>query len=198
VKKIFFIVLVAFAACSTPTPPQPEAAPPQPGAPAEEKPIGTIRVTATLLNVRREASSASDVLAQVRKGERLPLLPSSNDEWFRVRLGTGVIGFISAQHAIREGAPARARRGCPADADYAFVKTPVPAFSDTNNAHGIVTVEANVDTKGNVTSTKVVGNTTGDDALSTLAEREIRSATFAPPIRNCVPKPFIFTYKRSF
>jgi len=196
VKKIFFIVLVAFAACSTPTPPQPEAAP-QPQAPSGEKQIGTVRITATLLNVRREASSSSDIVTQVRKGERLPLLASSTDDWYRVRLGSGVIGFISAQHAIREGAPARARRGCPADADYAFVKTPIPAFSDSS-AHGIVTVEANVDTKGNVTSTKIVGNTTGDDALSTLAEHEIRSATFSPPVRNCVPKPFIFTYKRSF
>lgn len=194
-KKVFFIVLVAFAACSTPTPPQPESAPQQP--PGEEKQIGMVKVTATLLNVRRDASSSSDVLAQVRRGERLPLLSPSNDEWYRVRLGTGVVGFISAQHAVREGAPSRARRGCPADADYAFVKTPTPAFSE-NSAHGIVTVEANVDVKGNVTSTKVVGNTTGDDALATLAEREIRTATFTAPVRNCVPKAFIFTYKRSF
>ena len=54
------------------------------------------------------------------------------------------------------------------------------------------------DTKGNVTSTKVISNTTGDDALPAIAEREIKSAKFSPPIRNCVAKAFIFTYKRSF
>jgi uncharacterized protein YgiM (DUF1202 family) len=196
VKKLFFIVLVAFAACSTPTPPQPESAPAQPQAPAEEA-IGTVKITATMLNVRREASSSSDVITQVRKGERLPLLASPSDDWFRIRLGTGEVGFVSAAYAIREGVPTRTRRGCAADADYAFVKTPVPAFSDSS-AHGIVTVDANVDVHGNVTSTKVIDNTTGDPALATLAEREIRSATFTPPVRNCVPKAFIFTYKRSF
>jgi len=152
-------------------------------------------VSANTLNVRREASASADVIAQVRKGERLALL-SPGDEWDRIRLGTGEVGFVSAQHVIREGI-LRSRRGCPADADYQFVKTPTPAFSDSS-AHGIVTVEANVDMRGNVTSARVVNNTTGDEALGVLAEREIREAKFSPPVRNCVPKAFIFTYKRSF
>ncbi|HUJ15553.1 MAG TPA: SH3 domain-containing protein [Thermoanaerobaculia bacterium] len=194
-KKILFLVLVAFAACSTPTPPQPEAAP-QPQAPAGEKAIGTVKVTATMLNVRRDASSSSDIVAQVRRGERLALLSESPD-WDRIRLGNGDIGFVSVPYVIREGAPARARRGCAADADYAFVKTPTPSFSDSS-AHGIVSVEATVDAHGNVTATKVIDNTTGDESLATLAEREIREAKFSPPVRNCVPKSFIFTYKRSF
>ena len=52
--------------------------------------------------------------------------------------------------------------------------------------------------KGNVVSTRVVSNTTGDEALAAMAERELREAKFAPPVRNCVPKAFIYTYKRSF
>ena len=190
--KKFLIATMILAACSTPPPPAPETAPPS--APGKEPAIGPVKVTANTLNVRREASASSDVIGQVRKGERLALL-SSGDQWDRIRLGTGEIGFVSVDHVIREGM--RARRGCPADADYQFTKTPTPAFSDSS-AHGVVTVEANVDKGGNVTSTKLVGNTTGDEALGVLAEREIRNAKFAPPIRNCVPKPFIFTYKRSF
>ena len=34
--------------------------------------------------------------------------------------------------------------------------------------------------------------------LASMAEREIRSATFKPPYRDCVPRPLIFTYKRTF
>ena len=185
--------LLILAACAAPTPPAPETAP-QPQAPAEEKPIGTVRVTATTLNVRREASATSDVLKQVKKGEKLSLL-SISDDWDRVRLATGEVGYVSVLHVIREGS--KARKGCPADAEFEFVKTPTPAFSDSG-AHGIVTVDATVDTHGNVTATKITSNTTGDDALGALAEREIRGATFTPPIRNCVPKTFIFTYKRSF
>ena len=191
--KRIALALVLLAACASPPPPAPETTP-QPQPPAEEKAIGTVRVTATTLNVRREASGSSEVIKQVKKGEKLALL-STSDDWDRVRLASGEVGYVSVLHVIREGT--KARKGCPADAEYEFVKTPTPAFSDSG-AHGIVTVDATVDTKGNVTATKIVSNTTGDEALGVLTEREIRSATFAPPIRNCVPKSFIFTYKRSF
>ena len=185
--------LVILAACAAPPPPETTPSP-QPQVPAEEKAIGTVRVTATTLNVRREASGTSDVIKQVKKGQKLALL-STSDDWDRVRLASGETGYVSVLHVIREGT--KSRKGCPADAEFEFVKAPTPAFSDSG-AHGIVTVDATVDTKGNVTATKIISNTTGDEALGTLAEREIRSATFTPPIRNCVPKTFIFTYKRSF
>lgn len=190
-KRILLAALI-LAACSTPPPPAPEATP-QPAA-GPEKVIGTVRVTATTLNVRREASSSADVIGQARKGEKLALL-NAGDDWDRVRLAGGEVGYVSVLHVMREGT--RARRGCPADAEYQFVKTPTPAFSDSG-AHGVVTVDASVDARGNVTSTKLIANTTGDEALGVLTEREIRAAKFSPPIRNCVPKAFIFTYKRSF
>ena len=191
--KRLLVALVILAACAAPPPPETTPSP-QPQVPAEEKAIGTVRVTATTLNVRREASGTSDVIKQVKKGQKLALL-STSDDWDRVRLATGETGYVSVLHVIREGT--KSRKGCPADAEFEFVKAPTPAFSDSG-AHGIVTVDATVDTKGNVTATKIISNTTGDEALGTLAEREIRSATFTPPIRNCVPKTFIFTYKRSF
>ena len=183
----WLLLAVLAAACATAPPPTPVSQP-------EQKQIGIVKVTATTLNVRREAAATSEVIGQVRKGERLSLL-AAGDEWDRVRLGNGAVGFVSAQLVIREGV--RARRGCPADADYQFVKTPTPSFSDSS-AHGMVTVEANVDARGNVTSTRVVTNTTGDEALGVLAEREIRQAKFSAPVRDCVAKAFIFTYKRSF
>jgi outer membrane biosynthesis protein TonB len=62
----------------------------------------------------------------------------------------------------------------------------------------MVVIEATVDAKGSVTATRVVSNETHDDALASLAEREIRGARFAPPVRNCVPRAFFFTYKRAF
>jgi hypothetical protein len=62
----------------------------------------------------------------------------------------------------------------------------------------MVVVEASVNTKGVVTKTKVVSNTTGEESLAFLAEREIKGAKFSPPIRNCVPRAFVFTYRRTF
>jgi TonB family protein len=195
VKRVALIVALVLARCATaPAPAPPPTQPVSPGAPAAEAAIGTVRVSATTLNVRREPTGTSEVVAQVRKGERLALL-SAGDEWDRVRLANGAVGWVATQHVMREGT--RSRRGCPADSDFSFVKTPTPSFSE-NGAHGMVTVDANVDVRGNVGSTRVILNTTGDEALGKLAEREIRNAKFAPPIRNCVPKAFIFTYKRSF
>lgn len=34
--------------------------------------------------------------------------------------------------------------------------------------------------------------------LATMAESEMRETRFAPPVRNCVAKAFVFTYKRAF
>lgn len=180
--------------------PAPEAAPPAEtgtATPAPEKVIGSVRVSAATLNVRAEASAVSAILGHTRRGERLAVL-SDSGEWLRVRLGDGTVGWVSSQHVVREGATARPRRsGCPPDSDYSFITTPKPAFSESQ-AHGIVKVDATVDGKGNVVSTRIVSNTTGDPSLGELAEREIRGARFSPPVRNCVSRTFIFSYKRSF
>ncbi len=194
-RRFFSIVLLIAAACTAPGPPPPQPAPREAPPPAEEKAIAKVRVTATTLNVRKDAVLSSEVIAHAKKGDRLDLL-SFGDEWDRIRLADGTIGYVSVLHVIRM--ESRSRRGCPADAEFRFAKTPTPSFSDSSTAHGIVTVDANVDAKGNVTSTHAITNTTGDDSLGLLAEREIRQAKFIAPIRNCVAKPFIFTYKRSF
>ena len=47
-------------------------------------------------------------------------------------------------------------------------------------------------------STKVLSNSTGDEALAFLAEREMKATKFIAPIRNCISRAFIFTYKRTF
>ena len=89
------------------------------------------------------------------------------------------------------------RSGCPPDSDYAFLEAPTPSFAE-GGPHGLVVVEANVNAKGIVTSTKLISNGTGDEAMAFLAEREIKAAKFSAPIRNCQPRAFIFTYRRSF
>jgi uncharacterized protein YgiM (DUF1202 family) len=156
-----------------------------------------VRVNVSTLNVRVDASTSSDVIGHARRGERLTVIGDSGD-WLRVKLNDGTIGWVSSQLVVREGAAARPRRsGCPPDSTYSFLSAPKPAFSE-NGPHGMVVIEATVDARGVVTATRIVSNETHDDALASLAEREIRNARFAPPIRNCAPKAFFFTYKRAF
>lgn len=201
-----FAVLVAgglLASCATaPPPPAPQPTPaPPPSAPSPEQSVGTVTVTASALNVRREPSTSGDVITLVKRGEKLALL-ASTDSWSKVRLGTGETGWVSSQHVTREGAAAKPatrprKGGCPPDSDYAFATTPVPSFSDSGS-HGLVVVEADVDTGGRVISTRLISNSTGDESLAFLTQREIKGAKFIAPIRNCVPRAFIFTYKRTF
>src|SRR5258706_8286732 len=203
-RLLIVLAVVTLARCAAPPPPAPTAAPePEPApvtAPTEPAAVGTVRVTTSTLNVRREPSTGAEVLAQAKKGEHLSLL-ATRGEWSNVRLADGTSGWVSSKLVANDAAassPPRRRGGCPADADYRFTQAPVPSFSDNQTVHGIVTVEANVDARGVVTSTRIVSNTTGEPAFGTMAEREIRNAKFAAPVRNCVPKAFIFVYKRSF
>jgi len=199
-----FAVLMAtsvLAACATAPPPAPTPAPERPpaAAPATEASLGTVTVTASALNVRREPSTTGEVITLVRRGQKLTLL-ASTESWMNVRLESGESGWVASQHVTREGAAAKPHQrkgGCPADSDFAFATTPVPSFSDSGK-HGLVIVEADVDASGSVLKTRVISNSTGDDSLAFLTQREIKGAKFIVPIRNCMARAFIFTYKRTF
>lgn len=143
------------------------------------------------------------MVVQLKKNAQVAML-GEQEGWVRVRLEDGRVGWVAERFVSEEQEPARQhqrqqpgkKRG-DCESDYAFVQTPTLSFTE-QDAHGLVVVEANVSAKGVVTSTKVVTNNTGDPAAGTVAEREIRSAKFAPPIRNCQPRSFIFTYRRTF
>lgn len=170
----------------------------------------TVFATASTLNVRKEPSTDSPVLMQVAKGTELPVIAEQGG-WMQVRLEDGRTGWVALRFVSSEKVEAErprqrtvtkrttqsasGKRGC--EADYSFIETPKLTFSQ-EDAHGLVVVEASVNAKGVVTSTKVVRNDTGSSRAGEMAEREIRSAKFAPPIRNCQPRSFIFTYRRTF
>jgi uncharacterized protein YgiM (DUF1202 family) len=197
------LALAVLVRCAAPPPapvPAPEPPPPAPAAPTEPAAVGNVRVTTATLNVRREPATTGEILAQVKRNERLALLATRGD-WSNVRLADGTTGWVSSKLVTSDlpsNAGSRRRGNCLPDSDYRFTQAPVPSFSDTQTAHGVVTVDASVDARGTVTSTRLVANTTNDPSLAALAEKEIRNAKFAAPVRNCEPKAFIFTYKRSF
>ncbi len=195
VRRLIAITIL-FTACATAPPPKQIPPPVLQSDTTTERVTGSVRVSASSLNVRAEASSSAEIVTKVRRGTKLDVLAEENG-WIRVRLASGDVGWVSAQHVSRGDVPARRRKGCAPDSDYSFAKTPLPTFSDSG-AHGLVVVEATVDAKGNVTSTKVISNSTGDEALAFLTEREIKAARFIAPVRDCVTRSFIFTYKRSF
>lgn len=204
---LVLLLLIVVCRCAAPPPParvaEPVPAPSPVAKEEEERVVGTVRVTASALNVRAEASTEADVLAQVKKGQTLEVL-REDESWVKVKLAGGEAGWVAARFVAGSDPTKAAKKtkktkkgGCPADSDYAITETPMLAFSDSG-AHGMVVVEATVSAKGAVTATRLVSNGTGDETLAFLAEREIKGAKFSPPIRNCAPRSFIFTYRRTF
>ncbi len=202
-RVLVALSLLLLCACAAPPAPvvAPAAPPPPPPKITEvEKVIGTVRVTASALNVRRDASGDAEVITQLKKGTALDVLADDDDNWTKVKLASGEVGWVASRFVSSGTASTKTtakKKNTSCDSDYAFVETPTLAFSDRARP-GMVVVEASVNTKGVVTKTKVVSNTTGEESLAFLAEREIKGAKFSPPIRNCVPRAFIFTYRRTF
>lgn len=193
------LVVLTATACQAPPPPEPVAAP-EPSAPQADAPRVDVTVDASALNVRIEPTLDAEVLTQVKRGTRLALL-EAGDSWSKVELPDGRAGWAASRFLLRDGekpaAKGKRRGNCLPDSDFAFATPPTPAFSDSG-AKGDVVVEAHVGANGKVKSTKLVTNTTGDEALAFLTEREIRSATFIAPVRDCAAREFIYTYKRTF
>ncbi|HEX7708307.1 MAG TPA: SH3 domain-containing protein [Thermoanaerobaculia bacterium] len=197
-RLLLLLPLLVSLGCGSPAP-APTAAPSTPAPPLpSEVVLETVEVTASALNVRRERSTESAVLTQVKRGTLLQVL-TAGESWTQIRLADGRVGWVASRFVGPPGStPAPARRsGCQPDSDFAFVEAPSLTFSDSS-AHGLVVVEANVNASGSVTKTRIVSNNTGDEALGLLAEREIQRAKFSAPIRNCAPRAFIFTYRRTF
>src|SRR5258706_10526171 len=107
------LALSLLARCAAPPAPPPAAAPePEPApltAPTEPAAVGTVRVTASTLNVRKEPATTSDVVAQVKKGDKLALLATRAD-WSNVRLADGTTGWVSSKLVSNDAAASTGRR----------------------------------------------------------------------------------------
>lgn len=159
--------------------------------PAEafEEAIGTARVNASALNIRREASPRAELLGRAARSERVEIL-ARGKEWTRVRTAGGVKGWAATRYLREE-------KRCLPDREFSLVEAPPMTFSDSG-AHGAVVVEAMVGADGRVTTAKLLSNATGDEALGEIALSEVKRATFSPPVKDCAPRRFIYTYRRTF
>lgn len=182
-------MLGGLAACKTAAPP-----PPVPAAPAAEvepaPPQEYVRVTCSRLNVREQPTTSAATVARVKKGERLEVLDREG-EWVRVALADGATGWVHGKY-VQSDQP------CTPDKATADLLSGVPLSFTEGQSVGTVVLDANVDATGSVVSTKVVRDTTGIPELVQRAESEARELKFSPPVRNCRPVPFIYTYTRNF
>jgi Bacterial SH3 domain len=185
-------LLVLLAGCrSAPPPPPPAAAPVTEAAPTVPAPPPEIvRVTGSRLNVRRDPATSAAVIARVKRGETLVVL-GRDAGWVHVRLPAGGDGWVSALY-VRSEAP------CPADKAGAELLSDVPLSFSEGASIGKVVIEATVDATGSVASTRVVTDTTGIPELVKRADDEVHTLKFSPPIRDCHPVAFLYTFTRNF
>ena len=185
-------VFFGLAGCKTAAPPPPPV--PVPVVPAAEAkptpPQEYVRVTGSRLNVREQPNTSAAAVARVKKGERLAVL-GRDGEWFQVRLADGATGWVHGKYV-------RSEEPCTPDKATAELLSGVPLSFTEGSSIGRVVLEATVDATGSVASTKVVQDTTGIPELVQRAESEVRALKFSPPVRNCRPVPFVYTYTRNF
>ena len=192
--SVLIAVSVSFglAGCKTAAPPPPPV--PVPVVPAAEAkptpPQEYVRVTGSRLNVREQPNTSAAAVARVKKGERLAVL-GRDGEWFQVRLADGATGWVHGKYV-------RSEEPCTPDKATAELLSGVPLSFTEGSSVGRVVLEATIDATGSVASTKVVQDTTGIPELVQRAESEVRALKFSPPVRNCRPVPFVYTYTRNF
>jgi len=189
------VVLVLALACQTTAPPAPAPQPvPVEARPAmEEKPAPPqifVRVIGSRLNVRQGPGVDTAAIAKVAKGERLAVVGQDGD-WLQVRVRDDKTGWVLGKYVSTE-------ERCAADKPSAELLSDVPLSFHEGPAIGQVVIEATVDASGSVAATKIVQDTTGVPELRDRALAELKALKFSPPVRNCKPVPFLYTYKRAF
>lgn len=186
------LVLQACASAPPPPPPPPEP-PPAPVevvvAPPPPPPPVHVRVTGSSLNVREGAGTSFKSIAKARKNDRLLVLEEQG-EWIRVQVRPEQVGWVNAKYVKKE-------QPCPADKSTAEILNEPDAVLRSAGT-GRVVLEATVSARGEVSTVKLVENSTGDEGLRRQAESELRALRFSPPVRDCKPRPFVYVYTRSF
>jgi hypothetical protein len=189
---LLLLGLFGFAACQSTAPVTEPVAPGEMITVVEDAPdvpIGTARVTATRLNIRSGPSTSESIVSSVRRNQRVTLL-SRSGEWARIRAASGELGWVAARY-LRED------QGCSPDRDFEVIESAPLTFSDSGGK-GSVIVEATVGSDGVVDETRIISNQTDDEALAELAVLEVTRMRFKAPVRNCVERKFIYTYRRTF
>ncbi|HPR64096.1 MAG TPA: TonB family protein [Thermoanaerobaculia bacterium] len=190
---LFFFLLMFLTACAT-RKPAPETIPPEPApAPLSVEPVVEpefLRVFVPHANIRSGPGTDTERVAQVERWDRLQIL-EKRSSWFKVRLADGQEGWVYSDLVVQD-------RPCLPDREKPeLIEEPPVSFLD-GQPKGTIVIQASVNTEGEVTEVSVLENTTGDDALGEIALQEARQMKFLPPVRDCEPQPFTYTYRRTF
>ncbi|MBV8516071.1 MAG: SH3 domain-containing protein [Acidobacteria bacterium] len=183
--KHVVLALLAFAAlaCS-------QEQPAVTGTVDTREPIRVSYVGAPELPVHAKADDQSEVIATYQNGEAMSVLSEKGD-WVEVRSGDG-----SGWAHKTDLTTAEAKRSAEENPEPKFRIMPLPVSAP--GAHGEVYIEADVNTDGDVTATRLISNSTGSTALAAQNENALKSAKFYPIIVRNERRAFKYYHRVSY
>jgi hypothetical protein len=179
-KRVALLALLTLA-CSGP-----EVQPPT----DTREPIETAYVTAAEMKVYAKADNSAPVITSYQTSEAVSILVRRGD-WVEIRTGDGS-GWV---HATDLAGAAEASQ-LEDNPTVRFQRSPAPV---TNmSAHGEIYIEADVNTDGDVISTRLITNTTGSESLAMQNAASLQQAKFYPIVVRGERKPFKYYHRVTY
>ena len=154
------------------------------------EPIAVRYVGAPELPVREQPNDAAPIIATYQNGEAISVLAEKGD-WAEVRTGD-TSGW--AKKADLTDAAAKAQAEENPEPKFRIMPLPISAPS----AHGEIYIEADINTDGEVTSTRLITNTTGSPELAAQNMSALRSAKFYPMILKNERRTFKYYHRVTY
>jgi hypothetical protein len=143
------------------------------------------------VSVRAQPSPTAPEIAAFERGESVSILAKSGS-WAEVRVASGS-GWIPLADLVTVVQQEKIE----ADNTTPHFITPPPAVTDLG-VHGEIVLEANVNSEGDVTSVRVIRNSTGSPGLAFKNSESLKRAKFTPVIRGGKHEPFIYEHRVSY
>jgi uncharacterized protein YgiM (DUF1202 family) len=154
------------------------------------EPIAVKYVGAPELPVRSSASNDAPILATYQNGEAISIL-ADKGEWVEVRTGDRA-GWARAAD-LTDAAGATEQEENP-EAKFRVMPMPVSAPS----ARGEIYIEADVNTDGEITATRLITNTTGSQALAAQNTAALKTAKLHPIVQKGKRVPFKYYHRVTY
>jgi len=154
------------------------------------EPIGVWYVGAPEASVREQPNDTAAVIASYQSGEALSVLAQKGD-WAEVRTGDR-----SGWAKMADLTNAQGKKELEENPSPRFRIMPLPVSAPS--VHGEIYIEADVNSDGEVVSTKVIANTTGSPALANQNASALMSARFHPIIQKGERTPFKYYHRVTY
>ena len=152
--------------------------------------IEYLYVKAPELKVYAQTDEKSPVIGTYQTSESVSVL-EKRGEWYQIRVGDRA-GWVRAS-----GLGTAAETQYSADSPTPRFVKPPPAVPNLT-AKGDIYIEADVNTSGEVTSVKIITNTTGNEGLAASNAAALGQAKFYPIVIKGERKPFKYYHRITY